>query len=160
MSTSAAFVACSTTPFAAPAAVHTFMNIIAPAGHGLCLTAFAISFDGVTATAVPVLVELCSSTQAGAGTPGVSTVVTQVRGRVTAGSAPTFGGNYTVEPTTLTCLARWYVPAFMGSLTVQFPLGREYECDSSAGTVKSLAVRITPPATVNCVGFMEAESVG
>lgn len=160
MSVAAAYVCQSTTPFAAPAAVHTFLNVIAPAGHGLCVVEFGISFDGVTATAVPVLVELCSSTQATAGTAGVSTVVTQIRGRTTSGSAPTMGGNYTAEPTTLVALKRWYVPAFMGLFVWQAPLGREPECDSSGGTIKSLALRITPPATVNCVGYMEVEAVG
>lgn len=160
MSTAAAYVLQSTTPFAAPAAVHTFLMAIAPAGHGLTLVEFGISFDGVTASAVPVLVELVNSTQAGAGTAGVSTVVTQVRGRSTGGSPPTMGGNYTAEPTTLVCLKRFYVPAYMGSLTYQVPLGREVECDSSGGTIKGIGIRITPPATVNAVGWMEVEALG
>ncbi len=150
----------STTPFAAPAAVHTFEMAIAPAGHGLSLAEWAISFDGVTATAIPVLVEVVNSTQAGAGTAGVSTVITQIRGRVTTGQAPTMGGNYTGEPTTLVSLRRYYIPAFMGSFTYQAPLGREVDCDSSGGTIKALGIRITPPATVNAVGYMEVEAAG
>lgn len=160
MSTAAAYVCQSTTVFAAPAAVHTFMMAIAPAGHGLSLVEFGVSFDGVTSSAIPVLVELVSSTQAGAGTAGVSTVITQIRGRATSGSAPTFGGNYTAEPTTLVALKRWYVPAFMGLFVYQAPLGREAETDSSGGTIKAIGIRITPPATVNAVGYMEVEALG
>lgn len=159
-SVAAAYRLVSGTPFAAPAAVHTFMMAIAPAGHGLALTEFAISFDGVTGSAVPVLVELVTSTQGAAGTSGVTPTITQVRGRATGGSAPTGGGNYTAEPTTLVSVARWYVPAFMGLLVYQLPLGREIECDSSAGTIKALGIRITPPATVNVVGYLECEAVG
>lgn len=159
-SIAAAYTLQSTTPFAAPAAVHTFIMAIAPAGHGLCCPEWSISFDGVTASAVPVLVEFVNSTQAGAGTAGVSTVITQIRGRVTTGSAPTMGGNYTAEPTTLVSLRRYYVPAFMGTFVYQAPLGREAECDSSGGTLRGLGVRITPPATVNAVGYMEVEALG
>lgn len=160
MSSAAAFRLVSGTPFAAPAAVHTFLLALAPAGHGLALTEFAISFDGITATAVPVLVEVVTSTQAGAGTSGVTPTITQVRGRATAGQAPTGGGNYTVEPTTLVSVSRYYVPSFMGLLIVQFPLGREIETDSSGGTIRGVGLRITPPATVNVVGHLECEALG
>jgi hypothetical protein len=133
---------------------------IAPAGHGLALVEFGLAFVGVTATAVPVLVELVQSTQAGAGTSGVAPTITQVRGRASGGSAPTGGSNYTAEPTVLTVIKKLYVPAFMGSVVYQAPLGREDECDSSAGTVKALGIRITPPATVNAVAWLEVEAIG
>lgn len=150
----------STTPFAAPAAVHTFIMAIAAATAALALSEWSISFDGVTASAVPVLVEIVNSTQAGAGTAGVSTVITKVRGRITTGAPPTMGGNYTAEPTTLVSLRRYYIPAFMGLFPYQAPLDREIECDDSGGTIKGLGIRITPPATVNAVGYMEVEANG
>ena len=159
-SIAAAYVCQSTTVFAAPAAVHTFIMAISPAGHGLCSPEWAISFDGVTSSAIPVLVEFVNSTQGAAGTAGVSTVITQIRGRSTTGSAPTMGGNYTGEPTTLVALKRWYIPAFMGTFTYQAPLGREAEADSSGGTIRGLGTRITPPATVNAVGYIEVEALG
>ena len=159
-STAAAYAASSATIFAAPAAVHTLMNVISPAGHGLTLVEFGVSFDGVTASAVPCLVELCQSTQAGAGTAGTSTAPVQIRGRATAGSAPTAGYNYTAEPTTLTRIKHWYVSPNGGLFIYPVPLGREVECDSSAGTIKSLCVRITPSATVNVAGYMEVEALG
>jgi hypothetical protein len=160
MSTSAAYRLVSGTPFSAATGAKTFMMAIAPAGHGLALTEFAISFDGVTSSAVPALVEIVTSTQAGAGTSGVTPTITQVRGRTTGGSPPTGGGNYSAEPTTLVSVSRWYIPQFMGTHTYQLPLGREIECDSSGGTIKAIGIRINTSATVNVVGHMEVEAVG
>ena len=56
-------------------------------------------------------------------------------------------------------VAAWYVPQFMGTFVYQFPLGREIECDSSAGTLKALGIRITTTATVNVVCGMEVENL-
>lgn len=152
---------CRNASFAAPAAVHTCLTAIAPAGHGLSLVEFGISFDGVTASAVPVLVELVQSTQGAAGTPAASPPTpVQIRGRSTGGSAPTNGHNYTAEPTTLTVVKDWYVTPNGGLFVVQFALGREVECDSSGGTIKALGLRITPPAVVDCLAYMEVEAAG
>ncbi len=160
MSTAAAYSLVTGTPFALTAGAKTTLMAIAPAGHGLAMTEFSVSFDGVTSTAVPALVELVTSTQAGAGTSGVAPTITQIRGRGTGGSAPTGGSNYTVEPTTLVSIKRWYIPQFMGTFAFQFPLGREMESDSSAGTIKALGIRINVSANVNCVAYMEVEAVG
>ena len=148
------------TPFAMTAGAKTALMAIAPAGHGLAVTELSVSFDGITSSAVPALVELVSSTQAGAGTSGVAPTITQVRGRTTSGSAPTGGSNYTVEPTTLVSLKRWYIPQYNGVFVLQLPLGREIECDSSGGTIKALGIRINVTANVNVVGYMEVEAVG
>ncbi len=148
------------TTFAATAGAKTLLMAIAPAGHGLMLVEFGVSFDGVTSSAVPAVVDIVQSTQAGAGTSGVSPTITQTRGRSSSGSAPTGGSNYTAEPTTLTVIRRWFVPQFMGVLTVQFPLGRELETDSSGGTVKAIGIRINVSANVNVVGYLEVEATG
>lgn len=158
-STAAAY-AINSAIFAAGTAVHTDLVAIAPAGHGLALVEAAVSFDGVTASAVPVYMEVCQSTQAGAGTGGTAPTVAQVRGRGTGGSAPTASGSHTVEPTTLTRIRSWYVTPNGGVLVYPLPLGRELECDSSAGTIKALAMRSTPPAAVNLQSYMEVEAVG
>jgi hypothetical protein len=159
-SVSAAYRLVSGTPFAAATGAKTFMMAIAPAGHGLALTEISVSADGVTSSAVPMLLEIVTSTQATAGTSGVTPTITQVRGRATTGQAPTGGGNYTAEPTALVSVSRWYIPQFMGTFVYQFPLGREIECDSSGGTIKALGIRINVSATVNVVGHMEVEAVG
>ena len=60
------------TPFALTAGAKTVILAISAANSGLLVVEFGISFDGVTASAVPALVELVSSTQAGAGTPATT----------------------------------------------------------------------------------------
>lgn len=147
-------------PFAATAGAKTVLNAIAPAGHGLALTEFILSADGVTSSAVPLTLDVCQSTQATAGTSAGAATITQVRGRATGGSAPTSGTNYTAEPTALTAIKKLYVPQFNGLLIYQFPLGREVESDSSGGTVKALALRANVSANVNLLASMEVEAVG
>lgn len=116
------------------------------------ITELSVSFDGVSASAVPVLVELCSATAATTGTRTTGTVV-QTRGPTRTAQSSGFY-NYTAEPTVLTVHRRWLVPAFMGLLIVQFPLGREPErILSSGGTV----IRCTAPAAVNVRAYMEFE---
>jgi hypothetical protein len=146
------------TPFALTAGAKTTLMAIAPAGHGLVVVEMSVSFNGVTSSAVPALVELVRSTQAGAGTSGVAPTITQVRGRTTGATAPTGGSNYTVEPTALVNMRRWYVPQFMGLLLVQFPLGREPESDASGGTTKAIGVRINVSADVTGLVNMEVEA--
>jgi hypothetical protein len=70
------------TVFAATAGAKTILNVIAGANQPVSIFEWGISFDGVTATAVPATVELCQSTQAGAGTPAASPpAIVQVGGR-------------------------------------------------------------------------------
>ena len=111
-----------------------------------------MSFDGVTATAVPVLVELCHCTQAVAGTSSSATI-TQIRGqtRTVQGTAQR---QYTVEPTVITVLKPYLVRADGGLLVIQFPLGREPE---QGVTLDGLLIRATAPATVNGRAGMEIE---
>ncbi len=160
MSMSAAYSVVTATPFSMATGAKTALLAISPAGHGLALVAFEVSFDGVTASAVPALVEIVQSTQATTGTSGVAPTITQIRGRLTTGSAPTGGSNYTAEPTVLTRIAAFYVPQFMGLFTIQLPLGREFEIDSSGGTIKAIGLRINTSATVNFVGRLEVEALG
>ena len=148
------------TAFAATAGAKTLLMAIAPAGHGLALVEFAVSTDGVTSSAVPAVLEVVQSTQAGAGTSGVSPTITQTRGRASSGSAPTGGSNYTAEPTALTVVRRYFVSQFMGTFVIQLPLGRELETDSSAGTVKAIGLRVNVSANVNVIGSMEVEAAG
>jgi len=135
------------------------LSAIAPSGHGLSVTEADVSLDGVTSSAVPMTVELCTSTQAGAGTSAGTSVIKQVRGRSTSGSAPTSGNNFTAEPTTLTSHSKWFIPQFMGSFTYQLPLGREVECDSSGGTDKAHVMRLNSSASVNALANMEVENL-
>jgi hypothetical protein len=134
------------------ATAKTILNFINASNGLIRVVELSVSFDGTSATAEPVTVELCSSTQAGAGT-STSHTIAQTGGptRTVQGTA---ARNYTAEPTTLTALKRWLVRADGGCLIIQFPLGREPE---QVTTADALALRCTAPATVNAQGYMEVE---
>lgn len=133
------------------ATAKTIMSVINASNGLIRICEFAVSFDGVSATAEPVTVELCSSTEAGAGTATSHTIV-QCRGATRTVQA-TAKRNFTAEPTTLTVLKRWLVHPQTG-LMVQFPLGREPE---QVTTADALVIRCTAPATVNVQGYLEFE---
>lgn len=145
--------------FALTTGAKTILNVISPAGCGLVLVAFEITFDGVTASHVPALVEICQSTQATTGTTGGTPTPVQTRGRtLTSGSVPTAGSNYTAEPTVLTAVKQWYVSPTSG-LSYQFPLGREIEIDPSGGTIKGICIRVNVNNNVNGRCCMEVEKI-
>lgn len=133
------------------ATAKTILSVINAANSLIRICEFGVSFDGVSGTAEPVTIELCSSTQAGAGTSTSQTPV-QLRGPTRTVQA-TGARNYTAEPTTLTCLKRWLVHPQTG-LVMQFPLGREPE---QVTTADALCLRVTAPATLNCQAYIEFE---
>jgi len=137
------------------ATAKTLVNLISGANRIPLVTQLAISFDGVTASAVPVLVEPCYSTQGAAGTPGASPTPTLLRGK--GASQSTAGVDYSAEPTALTPYDHWLVTPNGGLLVIQSPLGREPEADLSGGTNKAHALRATAPANVNCRASMQFE---
>lgn len=133
------------------ATAKTILGVVAASAVTARLTEFGVSFDGATSTAVPVLVELCDSTGAGAGTPGATPTPKQIRGA--ARTAQCTGGNaYSAEPTTLTVIKQWLVHPQTG-MVKQSPLGREEEHTGAGG----LFLRCTAPATVNVRAYMEFE---
>lgn len=124
----------------------------AHANSSLLLVASRVSFDGVTASAVPVLVELVYSTW-GANAPGTnSTSVTpaQKSGRVLTVGA-TAGKTWTTEPTTLTVIEEQLLIPNGGLVIFNYPLGTEPDCALGEG----FAIRCTAPATVNVRATME-----
>jgi hypothetical protein len=133
------------------ATAKTVLSVINASNGLIRITELAACFDGTSGTAEPVTVELCSSTEAGAGTATSHTIV-QVRGPTRTVQA-TAKRNFTAEPTTLTVLKRWLVHP-QTSLCLQFPLGREPE---QVVTADALCLRCTAPATVNFQGYMEFE---
>lgn len=148
------------TPFAATAGAKTALLAIAGANSGLLIVEIGVSFDGVTASAVPALVEMVSSTQATAGTPTGTPTVTQLSGRVTGGEAPTASGRYSAEPTALVRHAAWYLTPNNGILVIQYPLGREPITDDSGGTIKAYGIRMNVTANVNSLVYMLVEKTG
>lgn len=133
------------------ATAKTVLSVINAANSLIRIVEMHAGFDGVTSTAEPVTVELCSSTEAGAGT-ATSHTIAQVSGATRTVQA-TAKRNFTAEPTTLTVLKRWLVHP-QTSLTLQFPLGREPQQNT---TVRALVLRATAPANVNFQGYLEFE---
>ena len=148
----------SSTAFALAAnTAATIVNCISGT-RALIVTEFGVSFDGVTASAVPVLVELCSSTQAGAGTPGASPTPLPIRPTDGAAAIFTAGTDYTAEPTTVVPLKHWLLTPAGGVLVIQFPLGREISGSVTASAAgKGLLLRLKAPAVVNARAYMEVE---
>lgn len=125
------------------ATAKTILSVTAPAQFGVDLKKLRVGFDGVTASAVPVVVELCYSTFATAGTTTAGTV-RQAYGRtITAGFTTAY--NYTAEPTVLTVLDRWTLTPNGGLVVYDFPLGDTPDSAVSEG----FALRLTAPAAVN-----------
>lgn len=133
------------------ATAKTILSVINAANSLIRLVEIGVSFDGVSGTAEPVTVELCSSTQATAGT-NTSQAPVQCRGPTRTGQA-SGARNYTAEPTVLTVLKRWLVHPQTG-MVIQFPLGREPE---QVTTADALCIRCTAPAAVNVQGYLEFE---
>lgn len=134
------------------ATAKTVLNVIAASGSVVRAVELGVSFDGVTAAAEPVTVELCKSTQATAGTSTAHTPVQS--GGPTRTVQSTAARNYTAEPTVLTAVKRWLVHPQGLPFVLQFPLGREPEQVTSAN---GLCVRLTAPAAVNAQAYLEFE---
>lgn len=133
------------------ATAKTVVGVVSGAADDTTMTEFVISFDGVTASAIPVLVELCNYD---ATTPGTKTTGTaaQVAGRI-SGTGTAVYHTYTVEPTVLVVIYSWNVTPNGGLLDIMFPLGREPVTDIAKG----LVLRCTAPAAVNCRATMVFE---
>lgn len=136
----------------AAATAKTILGAKAHANSGLLLKKIKIGFDGVTASAVPVLVEVCYCTWAtnSPGTNSSSVTPLQKNGRaLTVGF--TAGKTWTTEPTVLTTLDEILLPAFMGAALYDIPLGDEYDSNLAEG----FAIRCTAPAIVNVRATMD-----
>jgi hypothetical protein len=141
------------------ATAKTTLMVISPAQFGIDLLGFTISFDGVTASAVPVLWEVVRSTNATNSTPGTANTsesanIQQIYGRAITVGFTAFSAS-TSEPTVLTVLDSDLLTPNGGLLVYDFPLGRSLEADVSAG----LGIRLTAPATVNARASIRFERV-
>jgi len=133
------------------ATAKSILSIINAANGLIRITEAAVSFDGTSGTAEPVTVELCSSTEAGAGTATSHTIV-QCRGPARTVQA-TAKRNFTAEPSVLTVVRRWLVHPQTG-IIYPLPLGREVE---QIVTADAIVLRCTAPAGVNVQSHMEFE---
>lgn len=142
----AGYIAATGAAVATGTSLKTILSVIAPAQFGVDLKKIHMGFDGVTASAVPVLVELWRFTADGTGTAGT---VTQAYGKaITAGFTSKY--NYTVEPTSLTLIDSWLLTPTGGTLLYDWPLGDTPDTAVSEG----FALRTTAAATVNARATM------
>lgn len=134
----------------------TILGAKAHANSGLQLLAVKIGFDGVTASAVPVLIELCYATFAtnSPGTASTSVTPAQKSGRVLAAGF-TAGKTWTTEPTVLTVLDEWLLTPNGGTALVDLPLSTEYDTALAEG----LVIRCTAPAIVNARATMDFQRI-
>jgi hypothetical protein len=129
----------------AAATAKSVIGIQGATDFGVDLKKYRVEFDGVTSTAIPVVVELCYSTVATAGT---STAITPLAaaGRQNAATGFVGAGNYTAEPTVLTTLSSELVPAYMGSLWFDF---MNWGDTPDSALAQGFVIRCTAPAAVN-----------
>lgn len=128
------------------AAVQTLIQITANSGKRLRVTEVGISFDGVSASAVPALVDLLRQT-GGTGSSGSLLKMNEAEAAALASSKITF----TVEPTAGDILRRWFVSP-NGGLFVWQPAGELWVAASGL-----IALRANAPANVNCTAYVEID---
>lgn len=132
------------------AALTYILGIRGGAAFGLQLCEFSISFDGVTASAEPVPVELCYCTFATIPPTGTNnTTVTPIQqyGRANA-HGMTAAKLWTLAnpPTVVTVLRRWEISPFGGLFVYQYADNRRPDTALQEGFV----LRATPAVAVNC----------
>lgn len=141
---------------AAAATAKTILSVIAAAGDIITVTEIGIAFDGITASEKPILVELCRSTQAGAGAGSSAVTPRQVRGNPNHTVNSTAAKGYTTEPTVLTPVREWLIDPNKGGLILPFPMGREVESlDGDAVCIRCTIQ--TSGAAVNARAYIEFE---
>lgn len=124
------------------------------ANHGVDLLGIRVAFDGTTASAVPVTIELCAATFAtnAPGTNSTSVTVRQRYGRL-AGTGFTAAKNWTTEPTVLTVVEEWLLTPNGGLVIYDWPLGTSPDSPLGEGFV----IRCTAGAAVNVRATMYFE---
>lgn len=121
---------------AVPAVISTILEVNPPANRVATITQWSIEFSGVSATDVPVIVEVVEVTVTSAAGTGVTAVPLrdgQVAVASTAKKLPASEG-------TVTVLETHNVPPSSG-LVIQYPLGREPQIQGAAATAKGFAIR-------------------
>jgi hypothetical protein len=121
---------------AVAATMTTILEVNPPANRVATITEVSVSFSGVSATDVPVLVqfvEVTATSAAGTGVTPTSQRDGQVTVACTAKKLPASEG-------TVSILKTYNVPPSSG-LVIQYPLGREPQIQGAASTAKGYAIR-------------------
>lgn len=128
----------------------TLIQVAAPSTQDLTVIAWAVSFDGVSATAEPVIVDLIETNVAATVTSLTPAPYSDPNApaSLAAGGAALTGYNASAEGTITSSriLDNVEVPPTSG-IVIQYPLGRE----PGVGVSKFLRLRALAPAGVNCL---------
>lgn len=136
--------ATNTTAVALTAATaKSVVGVLGSANDTLSLVRISLSFNSVTATDVPAVVEVGIISALGTTT---AFTPAQITGPTMASSA-TAGYNATVEPTYVRLIDSFYCPVNNGFVRDWIPLGEEPVCGASQG----FAIRVTSPSAVSCL---------
>jgi hypothetical protein len=124
----ATFTARDTAVSLTAATTKTIVQIVPAANTPCRIVEIGVSFNGITTTDVPVLVQLLRQS-----TAGTSSSLTLIADQESSGKSAvaTALKTFTVEPTTGNILRDWYVTPVAGLFVIQFPLGREIDALSS-----------------------------
>lgn len=132
----------------------TIVGVNATANFGAVLKKYRISFDGVTASAVPVYVEICNCTFATNppnGTVNTLETVFQTYGKgITAGFVGARAWTAGNEPTVVTPMDAFLLTPNGGTVIYDYPLG---DCPD-LGVSTGFLIRCTAPAIVNARGAL------
>jgi hypothetical protein len=136
------------------ATVKTVWGVSGPASFGVDFKKCRLSTDGVTAAALPILVEfgLCTFATNAPGTASTTITPVQVYGRaITAGF--TAARDWSTAPTVITVIDEFWLDPNKSTVIYDIPLGDTPDSPETDGFV----FRMTAPAAVNVrvAGFFE-----
>lgn len=137
------------------ATAKSILGIKSGSAFGLSVRRCSFAFDGVTASAVPVLCEFCYATFAtnAPGTNSTSVTPVQEYGRsMTHGM--TAARTWTAEPTVLTVLDEILIHPQSGREYI-WPFAQEPDCALGEG----FALRLTAPAAVNARASIDVRRI-
>jgi hypothetical protein len=133
----------------AAATAETLVGVLGATTVKARLVEWGVSFDGVTATDAPVVVELYQIT-----TSGTSTGATEAKWDRSGPTAQCTGfHSFTVEPTKGDRIACYEIHPQGGGIVMQYPLGRE-PVISDASTSQGIGIVVTSPAVCNALAYM------
>lgn len=130
------------------ATAKTVLQLVAPANTILAVHGFEVSFDGVSNTAEPVIIQLLRQTTAGTAT---SRTPLKTKDRSTA-LAATGSENASAEPTAGDILKTFHVHPQAG---VVYPFTLDGELELPGGG--RLGLKLTAPASVNTLATINFE---
>lgn len=137
-------------------AAKSIVGVNAAATFGCVLKKYRVAFDGVTASAVPVYVEICNCTFAtnppstGGAVNTVETVWQNYGKGITAGFTVARAWTAGNEPTVVSPLDTFLLTPNGGTVIYDYPLG---DCPD-VGVSNGFLIRCTAPAAVNVRGSL------